>query len=103
MTYYVYMMRCSDNSLYTGITTNLKRRFSEHTQKNGRGAKYTRAKEVKEIACAWETQEGRGAASKLELRLKKLKKEQKEILCSAPEKLYEFYNGYEIFISVNVK
>ncbi|MBQ3573901.1 MAG: GIY-YIG nuclease family protein, partial [Clostridia bacterium] len=37
--YYVYMMRCSDNSLYTGITTDLERRFEEHKSK--KGAKYT--------------------------------------------------------------
>ncbi len=99
--YYIYMMRCSDNSLYIGITTDLERRFSEHLQKSGKGAKYTRAKKVKEIACAWVTEEGRSEASRLESRLKKLKKEQKEILCSAPERLYEFYNGNEVFAEVN--
>ncbi|NAS31934.1 GIY-YIG nuclease family protein [Flavobacteriaceae bacterium R38] len=31
-TYYVYILRCSDNSLYTGITNNIERRFSEHQE-----------------------------------------------------------------------
>ena len=95
------MMRCSDNSLYTGITTDLERRFSEHMKKDGAGAKYTRAKEVTGIACAWVTDEGRSEASKLEARLKKLPKGKKEILCKAPERLYEFYDGEEVFVCVD--
>ena len=39
---YVYVLRCSDNSLYTGWTNNLERRIKAHS--NGRGAKYTRAR-----------------------------------------------------------
>ena len=101
MTYYVYMMRCSDNSLYSGITTDLERRFREHTNKEGKGAKYTRAKEVVAIACAWVTDSGRSDASKLEAKLKKLPKEKKEILCEFPERLYEFYDGEEVFICVD--
>ncbi|MCX6795165.1 MAG: GIY-YIG nuclease family protein [Candidatus Falkowbacteria bacterium] len=38
--YFVYIIRCADNSLYTGITTDIARRFAEH-QKGGKGAKYT--------------------------------------------------------------
>ena len=99
--YYVYMMRCSDNSLYTGITTDLERRFAEHTKKDGTGAKYTRAKDVVCVACAWVTDNGRSDASKLEARLKKLPKEKKELLCQTPERLYEFYDGEEVFICVD--
>ncbi len=99
--YYVYMMRCSDNSLYSGITTDLERRFSEHTKKSGKGAKYTRAKEVVSVACAWVTGSGRSDASKLEARLKKLPKEKKELLCKTPERLYEFCNCEEVFICVD--
>lgn len=41
MTYYVYMLKCADNTLYTGITTNLERRLREHNE--GKiGAKYTK-------------------------------------------------------------
>jgi len=40
--YFVYLLCCADNSVYTGITTDLKRRLKEH--KNKTGARYTRAK-----------------------------------------------------------
>jgi len=39
--WYLYILLCEDNSLYTGITNNLKKRFSEH--KNGKGGRYTRS------------------------------------------------------------
>ena len=42
--YYVYMLRCGDGSLYTGITTDPVRRFAEHQGQGGRGAKYTAAR-----------------------------------------------------------
>ena len=98
------MMRCSDNSLYSGITTDLYRRFHEHTdKKNVKGAKYTHSRNVISIAAAWATESGRGDASKLEARLKKLSKTQKEALCMTPEKLYDFYDGDQVFVSVNTK
>jgi putative endonuclease len=45
--YYVYMIRCADDSIYTGITTDLERRFVEH--KNKKGGHYTRAHGAEEI------------------------------------------------------
>ena len=39
---YVYIIKCKDNSLYTGWTNNLERRFKAHTE--GKGAKYTRGR-----------------------------------------------------------
>ena len=51
MMYYVYMLRCEDGSLYTGITTDLARRFEEH--RNGKGAKYTRSRGAVRIEAAW--------------------------------------------------
>ncbi|WP_432736928.1 GIY-YIG nuclease family protein [Maridesulfovibrio sp. FT414] len=41
-TWYVYLLRCSDNSLYCGVTTDPERRLGEHN--SGSGAKYTRAR-----------------------------------------------------------
>jgi putative endonuclease len=40
--YYIYILQCSDNSLYTGFTTDLKRRVEDHN--NGKGSKYVRSK-----------------------------------------------------------
>ena len=75
--YFVYMIRCQDGSIYTGITTDLKRRFEEH--RTGHGAKYTRSRRVIKIEAAWKCQ-GRSDASKLEAMIKKLPKDKKEQL-----------------------
>ena len=75
--YYTYMLRCEDNSIYTGITTNLERRFSEHYSKRGKGAKYTLNHTAMKFEAAWESST-RSLASKLEYNLKKLSKVQKE-------------------------
>ena len=45
--YFVYLMQCADGSIYTGITTDVARRFSEH--KNKKGGHYTGAHVVKKI------------------------------------------------------
>ena len=45
--YFVYIIRCSDKSLYTGITNDLKRRFRQH--KNKRGGHYTASHKVEKI------------------------------------------------------
>lgn len=42
MNYWVYILQCGDDTLYTGITTDVERRFKEH--QNGTGAKYTRGR-----------------------------------------------------------
>lgn len=42
MPYYLYILRCGDNSLYTGITTDVARRLTAH--QSGKGAKYTRGR-----------------------------------------------------------
>ena len=76
--YYVYMLRCEDKSIYTGITTDIKHRMEEHFSKVN-CAKYTYTHSAKKLECAWET-ENRVLASKLEYHIKKLRKTQKEEL-----------------------
>lgn len=73
------MLRCEDDSIYTGITTNLKRRTLEHFSKNTKCAKYTKRHTPKYLECAWSTKD-RSLASKLEFHIKKLTKIQKEEL-----------------------
>lgn len=75
--YYVYIMRCSDNSLYTGVTTDVERRFKEHKAK--KGAKYTASRKVVSIEAIWEAPD-RSSALKLESQIKKLSKAKKEEL-----------------------
>ncbi len=87
--YFVYMLRCTDGSLYAGITTDVNRRFAEHASGGKLGAKYTKNHTPKEIEVVWQV-ENRSAASKIEWRLKRLTKAQKETLCKEPERLEEF-------------
>lgn len=89
--YYVYMLRCEDNTLYTGITTNLQRRMEEHFTKSDKCAKYTKRHNAKKLETAWQT-ENRVLASKLEYAIKRLKKEEKEKLVSGQVELDYFFS-----------
>jgi len=72
--YHVYVVECKDGTLYTGITTDVKRRFKEH--KNGKGGRYTRARKVKKILYT-ERLSTRSKASKREAEIKKLSRRDK--------------------------
>ena len=74
--WYVYFLRCSDSSLYCGITNNLQRRLREHNLSK-RAAKYTRSRRPVEVVWSREV-ESRSRALKLEAMLKKKSKSQKE-------------------------
>ena len=78
MQYHVYIVRCNDNSLYTGITTDLKRRLHEHNQTK-KGAKYTRSRRPVSLVYS-KLVENRSIAQKEEYRIKKLNKIKKEEL-----------------------
>lgn len=69
--YYIYILQCGDESLYTGITTDVKKRLSQH--KAGLGAKYTRGRGPLTLVYVG-TAENRSEASREEARIKKLKK-----------------------------
>ena len=71
---YVYVLRCSDNSLYTGWTNNLERRIKAHS--NGRGAKYTRARLPVELVY-FEEFDDKISAMKREYAIKQLKRKEK--------------------------
>lgn len=70
MSYFVYILECSDGSLYTGITTNITKRLDEHNT-NEKGAKYTKARRPVKLVYQ-ETSENRSSASKREYAIKKL-------------------------------
>lgn len=81
--YYTYILRCEDGSLYTGITTDVKRRFNEHCTDETKGAKYTARHKPVKIEAVWSSGT-RALASKLEYRIKQLtKKEKEEIIKSS--------------------
>ena len=65
--YFVYIIECGDGSLYTGITTNVERRFNEH--KNKTGGHYTSSKKVIRVAYS-EEHPNRSSALKREAEIK---------------------------------
>jgi putative endonuclease len=72
--YFVYILKCKDGSLYTGITTDVSRRFEEH--KSGKGGHYTRARGAVEMVYT-ERKKNRSTASKREAEIKRLSREEK--------------------------
>lgn len=78
--YYVYMLRCGDGSLYTGIATDPEKRAAVHN--SGKGAKYTRSRLPVTLVYR-EPQPDRSAASKREYQLKQLTRSQKLALIEA--------------------
>ena len=85
MGWFLYLIRTADNTLYTGITTDVQRRLAQHQA--GKGAKALRGKEGLALAFFAEVGE-RGLALKLEYRIKQLTKRQKERLV-AGEGIFE--------------
>ena len=75
--YFVYILLCKDKSLYTGITTDVTRRFEEH--KSGKGGNYTRSHVPQKIVFT-EDCHTRSTALKREAEIKKWKREKKELL-----------------------
>ena len=89
--YYTYMLRCSDNSIYTGMTNNLENRLNEHLSKGKNGAKYTKSHNVVKLEATWKSKE-KSLACKLEYQIKTLTKRQKETLING-EKLSTYFSG----------
>jgi len=80
--WYVYMVRCADGSLYTGIAKDTQRRIQEHNQDAQLGARYTRARRPVKLVYE-ERYENRSQATKREAQIKRLKKHEKENLLRA--------------------
>jgi len=80
--WYLYVLRCSDASLYCGITNNLLRRIDQHNA--GTGARYTRGRRPVTLAKSWAI-ESRSAALKSEAAFKKLSRKTKELSLSSPD------------------
>lgn len=71
---YVYILKCKDETLYTGWTNDLEKRFKAH--KEGKGAKYTRGRGPLELVY-FEEYEEKSSALKREYEIKKMKREDK--------------------------
>lgn len=81
---YVYIVRCSDQTLYTGWTNHLKERIEAHNA--GKGAKYTKARRPVELVY-FETFKYKSDALKREYQIKQLKKSEKEQLILSKKKI----------------
>lgn len=86
----VYIIRCSDNTLYTGITTDIDRRFNEHRQQ--RGAKYFRARQPEELVYL-ESGHDRPSASRREIVIKRLSRAAKLLLIESENNELNHHTG----------
>ncbi|ATU05667.1 hypothetical protein BKN14_04500 [Candidatus Gracilibacteria bacterium HOT-871] len=95
--YFVYIVKCFDNSLYTGITTDLIRREKQHNGEIPGGAKYTLSRKPVKIIY-FEKFENRSLATKREIEIKKLSKKEKLKLISTKMNnlLYEKLKNYDL-------
>lgn len=99
--YYIYMLRCTDNSIYTGITSDIDRRMHEHFSKSEKCAKYTKTHSAKQVELVFMTN-NRVDACKLEYWIKTLSKSDKEglilnkkIINYLPNIDYKLYKVYK--------
>lgn len=76
-TWHLYLVRCDDGSLYTGISTDVSRRLQQHRQ--NQGAKRLRGRESLQLVFQCEIGD-RSSAQRIEYRVKRLRREQKEAL-----------------------
>jgi putative endonuclease len=81
----VYIVRCRDGSLYTGIATDVSRRIDEH-RAGAIGAKYLRGRAPLELAGQWQVG-NRSLASRVEHRIKCMSRADKESLLVAPTRI----------------
>ncbi|MCP5051766.1 MAG: GIY-YIG nuclease family protein [bacterium] len=90
--WWVYIIRCKDGSLYTGIATDVERRLREHEENNGKGAKFLRGRGPLEMVL--EKKVGpHGLALKVERKIKKMRKIKKEELIEKPGLLEKMVEG----------
>jgi len=79
--WWVYMLRCADGSLYTGITTDVTRRVAEHNGDGDAGARYTRSRRPVRLVYA-EAAASRAEATRREAAIKRLDRTHKLALCA---------------------
>ncbi|MCB1828044.1 MAG: GIY-YIG nuclease family protein [Coxiellaceae bacterium] len=79
MTYFVYILECTNGAYYTGYTTDMERRYQEHLAGTAK-CKYTRSFPPVRIAAYWEVEGDLSEALKLEREIKALSREEKQRL-----------------------
>ncbi len=97
--WHLYLVRCNDGSLYTGITTDVARRFAEHRENRGAAAKYLRGRGP--LRLVFEKKLGsRSLALGVESKVKKLSKARKEELVRANTRIDEIIKQVRSKITV---
>ncbi|MHB8125469.1 MAG: GIY-YIG nuclease family protein [Desulfitobacteriaceae bacterium] len=86
MGYWVYLARCRDSTIYTGATTDLRRRIREHNEKTNKGTRYTTSHKPVELVQAWQVLTWSDAL-RLELAIKKCDRVKKERLINNTEEI----------------
>ena len=82
MNYYLYMLRCEDDSIYTGTAKDYLKRYEEHL--SGKGAKYTKAHKVSKLERVFLC-DSKSIACSLEYEIKKYTKKKKESVINKPD------------------
>lgn len=90
--HYVYIVRCVDDTLYTGYTTDVVRRIATHNA--GKGARYTRARLPVELLATWEFA-SKNEALRIEYALKRWSRRQKLLLIETPTRISLLTNPAE--------
>ena len=88
--YFVYIVRCEDGTLYSGIARDLKKRLETHLSRGKNAARYTKSHPVRTLEAAW-LLENRAEASRLEAVLHRLSRQKKEDLLAAPCRIGELF------------
>ncbi len=86
--WFLYLIRCNNGRLYTGITTDVERRFEEHESGDTKGSKYLRGKAPLKLVLKKKVG-NRSMALKIEAKVKKLPKTKKELLVDDKIKIRE--------------
>ena len=89
----IYLLRCADGSMYTGIATDVSRRISEHEQ-GKRGAKYLRGRGPFELVYQRAVGD-RSVATRIEYCIKQLSRSEKENLQRLPARIDELLNDFQ--------
>lgn len=77
--WYVYIVRCADDSLYTGIAKDVRRRVDEHNDSGTLGARYTRGRQPVKLVYH-EAVDSRSAAAQREQQIRRLSRGEKQLL-----------------------
>lgn len=82
--WYVYVVGCRGNTLYTGIARDVCKRLRQHAEKSPQAARYTKSHPIEELAGLWQASD-KQAAARLEYAIKQLTRQQKDALLAQPD------------------